>query len=344
MKIGIVTIYEAVTNLGSYLQAYAMQTALREMGHEVCFIEKVPTRKVIKKCVCCLNPKREFLLRFQKCAKYLKAKKQLRTIPWEAVEKEQLNCLIYGSDEIWNMDNLYFRDKLFWGTDDLSIPRIGYAVSVGAMREETLQNNLDTANGIHAFREIFPRDDRTQDMIGRFVGRKLPIVCDPTLLVPVSRLQKTVKLPKEKYLLVYTYGVDKPTEELIVRFAREKGLQIVSPCFWHIWCDRVIECEPLQFGTLINHAEYVFTSTFHGAIFTMLNHKKCAILPVRSKVQDVVERMGAEQHLISTKTSYEEFVKVMEQFFPDNEFEQRLERIRTEAKVRLEGALKCLEK
>ena len=344
MKIGIVTIYESVTNLGSYLQAYAMQAALQEIGHEVCFIEKEPVSKVVRRCVCKLNPKREFFLRFQKCAKYLHAKKLLRTIPQEDISKERIDCLIYGSDEIWNMDNPYFKDPLFWGTNQKGISRIAYAASVGAMDEMTLNSNRDIAHGICEFEAIFARDERTQDMIGRFTRKTLPIVCDPTFLVPVQCLQKPVKLPKEKYLLVYSYGVDQMTEELIVRFAKEHELAIISPCFWHVWCDRVIECEPLQFGTLVQNAEYVFTSTFHGAIFAMLNHKRCAILPARSKVRDVVERMGLKQHLISSETTYEAFSRVMEQKFPDEEFENRLMEFRAESKMKLEGALKCLEK
>ena len=39
MKIGIVTIYESITNLGSFLQGYAMKIVLEEMGHEV-FLSK----------------------------------------------------------------------------------------------------------------------------------------------------------------------------------------------------------------------------------------------------------------------------------------------------------------
>lgn len=344
MKIGIVTIFEGVTNLGSYLQAYALQMALQDMGHEVCFVEKEPTFWAIRRCICKLNPKRELLLRFQKCVKYLRGKKLLRTIPQERIAQEQFDCLIYGSDEIWNMDNPYFRDPLFWGTNHGGIPRIAYAASVGAMEETTLYNNQNIAEGIFEFKEILVRDDRTKDMIGRFTQRMLPIVCDPTFLVPVQFLQRPAKVPKRKYLLVYTYGVDKTIEDLIVRFARERGLIIISPCFWHAWCDKVIECEPLQFGTLIENAECVFTSTFHGAVFAMLNHKKCAILPMRSKVRDVVERMGAQKHLISAETTYEVFSEVMDQDFLDSEFEHRLMITRAESRERLEVALQCLKK
>ena len=65
--------------------------------------------------------------------------------------------------------------------------------------------------------------------------------------------------PKEPYLLVYTYGVDKPLENRIVHFARENNLKIVSPCFWHLWADCVVECSALEFSGLVANANYVFT-------------------------------------------------------------------------------------
>lgn len=49
MKIGIVTIYESITNLGSFLQGYAMKIVLEEMGHEVFFVQKETTLHSIKK-------------------------------------------------------------------------------------------------------------------------------------------------------------------------------------------------------------------------------------------------------------------------------------------------------
>ena len=344
VKIGVVTIYEAISNLGSYLQAYALQTALREMGHEVYFVQKVSAGKAALRCVLRLNPKREFFLRFLKCGKFLSALRKFCTVPEKKMEQADFDCLIYGSDEIWNMENPYFKDPLFFGTKVENVPRIAYAASIGAMEEETLQQNEEIAKGLFGFNEILVRDDRTQDMIGRYTNRELSLVCDPTFLVPRTKLQNPVKIPNKKYLLVYTYGLDQPMIDNLVRFARERDLQIVSPCFWHPWCDKVIECSPLQFGSLMEHAEYVFTSTFHGAIFAMLNHKQCAILPVRSKVLDVVKRMGAEQHIVSADVSYDVFLKTMEQPFPELEFEGNVEKVRAESKLKLEGALRCLEK
>lgn len=328
MKINIVTVYDAMNNLGSYLQAYALKCFLENAGHEVTFVKNVSLLSSVKKCILKINPKREFFLRFSKCHKFVKALSKLKQCNKSNI-CDSCDCIIYGSDEIWNMDNPYFADKFFFGTDiKKDKKKIGYALSIGEMEQKTLVDNLDLAKGIYDFDAIFVRDEHTKNVLEDVLDKKLEYTCDPTLLVPLDNLTKKIKLPKNKYILVYTYGVDKPIEDVIVKFARENDLQIVSPCFWHPWTDKTIECEPLQFSELIKHAEYVFTTTFHGAIFTMLNHKKCCILPIRNKVADVVERLGCEQRLISKDCTYDLFCNTINQDFAVEQFENILNKYR----------------
>lgn len=203
-----------------------------------------------------------------------------------------------------------------------------------------LDKNLDIAKGIFDFKCIYVRDAHTKEVIEEILGKELKTACDPTMLIPIEKLEKPIKLPKEKYLFVYTYGLDQPMIDNIKRFAKEKGLKIVSACFWHIWCDKIIECEPLQFSYLIKNAEYVFTSTFHGAVFTMLNHKKCCILPWRYKVADVTKSLGAEDKLVDKECSYETFRSTMEAPFPVEDYENRLSHIRLTSQDLLKEVLK----
>lgn len=340
MKIGIITVYDAMNNLGSYLQGYALKKFLEEQGHDVCFIENVAKMYHVKQTVLKINPKREFFLRIQKCCKFLKALKELKTVKKDNIGKESFDCLIYGSDEIWNMDNNYFKDPFFFGTDNNNKNKIAYAMSIGEMKKETLDKNIDIAKGIFDFKCIYVRDNHTKEVLEKTLKKELKTVCDPTLLIPIKELERSIKIPKEKYIFVYTYGIDAPMIENIKRFAKEKKLKIVSACFWHIWCDKIIQCEPLQFSSLIKNAEYVFTSTFHGAIFTMLNHKNCCILPVRYKVRDVVESLGVCEKLVDEDCSYETFCLKMEEKFPEDTFEERLLQLRTTSQNLLKEVLK----
>lgn len=342
MKIGIVTVYDAVTNVGSYLQAFAMKTALEELGHDVIFVEKESCWSSIAKCAFRLHPKRSFFLRLKRCLNYLTALKEFSLLHQEALPSSDVELLLYGSDEIWNMDNPYFKDELFFGTG-VELPKIAYAVSMGAMDKTTLLENMDIAWGINEFKHILVRDSRTRMLVREITGRDEPIVCDPTLLISPSLFRLPCKLPKNKYLLIYTYGVDEPLQECIKSYAKKHGLLIVSAFFWHHWCDQTIECSPLEFSYLIENADCVFTSTFHGAIFTMLNHKRCCIYPARSKVTDVVSRFGVREKLINFSISQEHFDAVMDSGFPVEQFEELLQQSRSYSWRLLKGALKCLE-
>lgn len=341
MKIGIVTIYESITNMGSFLQAYAMKGVLEEMGHQVYFIQNVPPSVPLKQCLCKINPKREIILRWLKAKYFISDMRYLTILPKNTVSEEKLDLLIYGSDEIWNLDNPYFQEDLFWGLGQDKVKKLAYAISIGAMSKETEERKKSYFSALPKFQQILVRDTVTKDFIERRAGYSPEYVCDPTILYPVEKINKqSKKVPKEKYLLVYTYGVDKWLEEKIVTFARKNKLLIVSPCFWHFWADKVIECSALELGTLMKNAAYVVTTTFHGAIFALLNHTKCCIYPGRKKVSDVVERLGEQHRLIDETCTTEHFEKLMDRSFDSVKFENRILELREESMKLLMEALK----
>lgn len=254
MKIGIITVYEPTTNLGSFLQMYALQDVLKSYGQDVYIVQSHSTYESIAKVILKINPKREFFLRLKRAKYSIQDIKRVKLINRTDIKK--LDGLVYGSDEIWNLDNSYFQDGLFWGENE-QLPKIAYAVSVGAVEEKTIYEHNSFKSGINNFARILVRDVRSQDVVRKLTDKNNDIVCDPTMLIPVDRLSENIKPLKYKYILVYTYGIDKPLIDHIKRFAAEYNLKIVSIFFWHIWADEVIECSALQFSTYIKNAECV---------------------------------------------------------------------------------------
>ena len=51
----------------------------------------------------------------------------------------------------------------------------------------------------------------------------------------------------------------------------------------------------------------VNTTTFHGTIFTLLNHKKCAIYSCSKKLKDLLEWTHKEETMLSLTATYDEF-------------------------------------
>jgi hypothetical protein len=327
-KILISTVYEPFTNLGSFLQTYALYTFLRDNGYDVQVIEKNSVSHSLRKTILKLNPRRQFFLRLKKGFKGFLDIRQLPRISKSNVNDNPADILICGSDEIWNLDNAYFKDLMFWGGNINVAKKIAYAVSAGSMSQQTLLSSAEHVAEIKNFDFCFPRDIHTKGILQNILTQEFQLVGDPTLLVPVSKISRPIKLPKQKYLLVYTYGLPNNYIEYVKKFAADNNLIIISPCFWHTWADKVIECSALQFSTLIAGAEYVFTTTFHGAIFAMLNHTNCAILPIRDKVKDIAIRLSCEERLVSDSSSYSQFTDTMSKPFNTDAFERTLSQIR----------------
>lgn len=342
MNISIITVYHPFTNLGSYLQAYALQKVLSKMGHDVTIAKTGPHVPSALKLISHLNPKREFFLRFKKAYFALKDLYRLRIIGIEEANKSDL--LIFGSDEIWNVTNKFFQQPIFWGIPFQNVPMIGYAVSVGHAMMEDFETHSSLTSNLTKFSKIFSRDKHTQDLLKSTLKIESELVIDPTLLVEASSLSEPIEIPKEDYLLVYTYGLDSDMICLIRQFAKNRNLKIVSPCFWHSWADTIIECSALQFSTLIRGAKYVFTSTFHGAIFSLINHKQCCILPIRDKVRAICETLKCEDRLINELISIKDFEKTMNLKFDINGFEANLNALRVRSLRLLEDSIKNCER
>ena len=342
MKIAIITVYEPITNLGSYLQCFALKTYLEELGHEVDVIGNIPLHKQIFKYGIKLNPKRAFFLRLKKIFFTIKDVSRLNVVYKKDWNSELYDVAIYGSDEIWNLHNRYFATDLFWGIG-VDIPKIAYAISTGHMTKEEFNLFPKYKEAVGSFLRVLPRDSKTRNMMTGLCSLNEHLVCDPTLLIKTDQLSLPIKPIKGKYLLVYSYGLSTKHIEYVRRFAKENNLIIVSPCFWHIWADKVIECSALQFSTLIKDAEYVFTTTFHGAVFTLINHKRCCIYSQREKVGALVNSLGLSDHILLDSSNYDDFVRVLSRDFPEENFENNLTVLRDYSKMEIEGILSQLK-
>lgn len=341
MNIAIVTVYQPFTNLGSFLQAYALKCFLEAEGHSVKFVKTGPHLRSALHMITQLRPYRSYFLRLRKAVQSLC---DLRRLSFVKSIDNSIDCIILGSDEIWNVTNDFFCQPLFWGIGAQSTPTLGYAISAGHATADDFRRRALLTDNVKNITTIFSRDEHTRTLLLELFHRVTERVVDPTLLIPVAKLSEKIALPKRKYLLVYTYGLDERWVEMIKRFARERELMIVSPCFWHIWADRTIECSALQFSSLIAGAEYVFTTTFHGAIFSLINHSRCCILPLRPKVRNLCETLHSVSRLVGLEASFEEMEQVISRPFAVDEFEQNLSHLRCTSAELLTSELTRLTK
>lgn len=321
MKIGIITVHDS-NNYGSFLQAYALQAVCRDMGHEVyfvrtrakefvksTFIPEISLRELFRHPKSTLKNYRNGLLKWKA---FLSDQKIFREISSE--ELDQMDRILLGSDEIWNVKVRSFQNPVFYGKGRTNV--IAYAVSVGKADYDDLQSYPEFIRDIRKIPRIMVRDTRTQSVVEKICGFRPDIVCDPAFLIDGTLFrQKEIRKRRilDKYLLVYSYYISSRFQEKIQEFARSNHLKVVSVCFYYAWADYNIMCGPMEFCSVIENAEYVITTTFHGTIFSILNEKQFVTLPASIKTNDLLVRLNLKERIIDNDTDKEEIRELLQE-------------------------------
>ena len=76
------------------------------------------------------------------------------------------------------------------------------------------------------------------------------------------------------------------------------------------WCDDQIIVTPRQFLSVMKHAQYVVTSTYHGTVFSTLLKKKFVVIHPSIKVIDYLEQIGLKK-ISFLESGYDNFSKFL---------------------------------
>ncbi|MDO4870127.1 MAG: Coenzyme F420 hydrogenase/dehydrogenase, beta subunit C-terminal domain, partial [Bacillota bacterium] len=272
-------------------------------------VQKKDTRKPITPS----NKKEElFSIQYKKRRQYAESKAKLFEDDqkfFDVVQRHKANADLYiiGSDEVWNIKNKKMNESLYWNLDDLN-PVISYATSIGGAPIDEFQQYEDLISSVNHLDQVLVRDKRTEEFVRIYTKQNPTIVCDPSLLIPVEEYGKDFKdayISKHKCMLVYGYAktFDKDLQNRIKRAAKVLGVKTVGCCFYQPWCDYNVNCSPLQFSSLIRQCAYVLTTTFHGSIFSALNHSNFICLPASIKSNEIMERFDIHNRILDLKTA-----------------------------------------
>ena len=306
MNITVITPYDS-SNYGAFLQAYCLKLELEKLGHTVFH---VPTRdpEYVRNLYYKKNPVRKkdklFRLRFEQNKKFGMRKYELFSKDIESFNirntDSQSDLYILGSDEIWNVNQAVFEKPIFWGMG--LDPVIAYAPSIGSASEDTLKKYPEQINAVRKIKALMVRDEKTKSFVENITGLKADIVCDPTMLIPIEEYGREFHdkyLEEKDCLLVYAYNtLSKSCIESIKAYAKTHNMKVVGCCFNHSWCDHICECSPLEFSGLIRQCKAVITATFHGSIFSILNHADFLSIPYSPKTNQLLGQLGLENRLL----------------------------------------------
>ena len=287
MKIGILTLYKSL-NFGAYLQAFAMCKKLSSLsGAEVSMIN--PNTYTLKDWIKLIRShypyimknRIDMIMRFRKPWKFFKV---------SGVD-DRYDVVVIGSDELWNVTNRDFEQNGYLYGEGINCDNIiSYAVSARNTTPEEFLKCHD-ASIFDNMKSIAVRDRSTFDLVKTLTGKEPVMTLDPTFLIDFNEYISDIKVKEKDYILIYRYSVTLFTEEekeQIRTYAKENGLKIISVGFKHPWCDKHINCTPLEFVAYVKNAHCVITSTFHGTVFSILMNTDFCVLERNNKVSNKI--------------------------------------------------------
>lgn len=330
MKIGILTFHDA-DNYGAVLQAYALQEVIKQMGYvveiidykqeniienyKIIAIKKNNIKAFIKSVISSII---KYKTRKEKKIKFTLFRNSYLDITKESFSDSSqitgFDVFIVGSDQVWNSeiiggDKAYYLD-FCTGNER----KISYAASVG----KDYLNNDEINNLIHnisEFDSISVREDSTAKLISELTGKSIPYVVDPTLLTDENIWNKfnSKKLVNEKYLFVYGMMGDKTVNEVAERMSKELDLEIVSINSSEVFKNKNVKlfnnASPEQFVSLIKHASFVVTNSFHGTAFSILFNKDFLTIPHKSRSSRMVsllKNLKLEGRIVTNQNDFNE--------------------------------------
>lgn len=309
MKIGILTL-PLHTNYGGILQAYALQTVLERMGHEVEIITfprvqaklntsnklKVYINRFIKRFVLQKNiyvfQEKEINRKFPIVSKntqafidkYIKVRKY--SSPSDIQEKD-FDSIVVGSDQIWRaiylnkyafgIRNAFLDFAKIW-----NIKRISYAASFGtSFWEYSKEETEDCKRLIQIFDAVSVREEDGVRLCKEHFGTEAKHVLDPTMLLEREDYERIVEQSKLKRsngnFFIYVFDRTANLDYTINRLSEERSLTpftiTVSSLGPRTNPDDIV-CKHVEaWLRAFMDSELIVTDSFHACVFSLIFNK-----------------------------------------------------------------------
>lgn len=370
--VGLIT-FHGSHNHGSMLQAYATQKCIENLGYDV---EIINFRMLSQKEYYALYQTKYGKMRFfrgllmlpihnarkkreDKFEKFLEERYNLSEEEYSSYEDLKLisgkySICVSGSDQIWSNripelvgSDIDYTGVYFLDFVDDKTKRISYASSIGEATFDELENKREL---LSKFSAISTRERKGADILKALTGRDVETVVDPTFLLNRSQwrqIETRERIVSEKYLFLYTLRGIRPGMKWareLTAFAKKTGLKVVcvSPFFPIVFpgVKCLVNIGPEDFINLIDHAELVFTDSFHGTAFSINLQKPFYSLTLASSNDNrkigFLKELGLEKRILR---SYGEIRKINNYSLDYSKAEKILNQKRSESMKWLEESL-----
>lgn len=199
---------------------------------------------------------------------------------------ENLSAVLIGSDQKWGPGACYSKLSALQFAPG-NVRKISYATSLGVSSypRYCYKKSKSMWEGIDY---LSVRERQGADIIKDVCGEdniKVEVVVDPTYLLTKEQWLSLIPaqtMTPQKYVLCYFLGNDDGSKKCARRFADKHGLTLVSlmsnESYSRLdteYADLLVKgASPEDFVNWIRGAEWVFTDSFHGMAFSVINEKQ----------------------------------------------------------------------
>lgn len=328
MKIGIIT-QPLNANYGGLLQNYALQQVLKRLGHDPITIDyryKMPlwfwVLCTMKSMLFCFIPgkRRRFLplpkikprkdLIAQFVDAYINLTNEVSEYKKELLKRYQLNGLIVGSDQVWRpIINKYCLYDCYLGfAKGEDLVKVAYAASFGVDSWEYSSKQTKRCKDlIRQFSAISVREQSGIALCERYLGCKAIEVLDPTLLLSAqdySYICKDVPQHDEPFLAAYILDMDEDKRKAVELYASFLHLPVL-----YVTAGNNLSLSVSEWLALFRDASFVVTDSFHGTVFSIINHKDFVSLDNKGRGSSRFESLLSKLDLNSRFVGKNENIK-----------------------------------
>lgn len=317
MKVGIIT-QPLHSNYGGLLQNYALQQALKKLGHEAITLDQKETPVSHIRFIASIL--KTFILK-------MVGKGINRTYPFDKIDEKKIaytrtytqyfvneyivhtpamykmadfrsfcinnkiDVLIAGSDQVWRPCYNYNIYRSFFDfAKGLDIKRYAYAASFGVdCWEFTEEQTLKCKELLKLFDAISVREESGIDLCKTYLNRKAEHVLDPTMLLDKEDYESLVHKENEPVSPgnLFTYILDESEEKTNIIANVAKSLDLVPFRVMPKYklnkntIQQIDECvfPPVtQWLRAFMDAEFVVCDSFHGAVFSIIFNKPFIVI------------------------------------------------------------------
>lgn len=300
MKTGIITFHNSY-NCGSMLESYAIHKYLKNVGvnNEIVdysnegqkelysiFSKNNSIKNVVKNVI--------LLPHFKRLSKnnmeYENFKIKNFSLSSKYNNSDELNnanysLVVAGSDQIWNItikdsDDCYF---LPWANNSR---RVAYAPSFGAKKiSDYTDDEKKYKDFLLKFDALSIRENNGKRWIQEMINKDVPVLIDPTLLLDANEydaiLDNSFEIPYEDYIFFYCPRFNKDICKFMKKISKKYKLPVIAWSARNYYLKgisrfgfKLPEYEsPAVYLKLIKNAKIVFTTSFHGTIFSTIYRK-----------------------------------------------------------------------